>query len=397
MTQAETGTNVIVLGAGAAGLMCALEAGRRGRRVRVLELNDKPGKKILISGGGRCNFTNLNVRPECYLSANPHFCKSALSRYTAADFIALLQKHGVAFHEKKLGQLFCDGSARQIVDLLLAECQKVGVRIQLGERVQLIRSEGVRHFVVQSSGGTFTAQSVVVATGGLSVPTIGISALGYDLARQFGVGLQPTRAGLVPFTLTPTDLQRFALLSGVSAACEVSTARQMFAENLLLTHRGLSGPAILQLSSYWQAGEAISVNWLPGTEFEEFFAMAQRTRPEQEFKTWVGETLPKRLVPMLVGENVGRQRLKSFSARQICQIGKQLQEWTIIPAGTEGYRTAEVTVGGVDCDALSPQTMECRKVPGLYFIGEVVDVTGWLGGYNFQWAWSSGWAAGQSA
>jgi len=388
--------DVVILGGGAAGLMCAIEAGKRGRRVLVVERSEKVGKKILISGGGRCNFTNLRVTPENFLSANPHFCKSALARYSQADFIALVERHGIAYHEKELGQLFCDQSAKLIVKMLVDECRTTGVRIETDCAVSAVeRNTG--GFSLQSNRGEIRATSLVIATGGLSVPKMGATAFGYELARQFGHSIEPTRAGLVPLTFGPDDLVRYRDLSGVSLPVLIHCKRQSFANAMLFTHRGISGPAVLQISSYWSPGDELSINFLPLTDPSEWLKARQSSRPESELKTVLGEFLPKRLAQRLCDIDLGSRLLRQYATRELVAVCERLQAWPMNPAGTEGYRTAEVTVGGVSTDELSSSTMESKKVPGLYFIGEVVDVTGHLGGFNFQWAWSSGWAAGQVA
>lgn len=389
--------DVVILGGGAAGLMCAIEAGKRGRRVLVVERSEKVGKKILISGGGRCNFTNLRVTPENFLSANPHFCKSALARYSQADFIAMVERHGIAYHEKELGQLFCDQSAKLIVKMLVDECRTAGVRIETDCAVSAAERNTGGGFALQSNRGEIRAASLVIATGGLSVPKMGATAFGYELARQFGHSIEPTRAGLVPLTFGPDDLVRYRDLSGVSLPVLIHCKRQSFANAMLFSHRGISGPAVLQISSYWNPGDRLSVNFLPLTDPSEWLKARQSSRPESELKTVLGEFLPKRLAQRLCDIDLGSRPLRQYATRELVAVCERLQAWPMNPAGTEGYRTAEVTVGGVSTDGLSSSTMESKKVPGLYFIGEVVDVTGHLGGFNFQWAWSSGWAAGQVA
>jgi predicted Rossmann fold flavoprotein len=386
--------DVIILGGGAAGLMCALEAGRRERRVLLLEHAERIGKKILISGGGRCNFTNLHCQPENFLSANPHFCKSALARYTPADFIALVEKHGIRYHEKTLGQLFCDGSAREIVEMLERECQEAGVEILVNTNAGEIRNTD--GFTVQVSGKDFRAQSLVVATGGLSIPKMGATAFGYELARQFGVGIVECRPALVPFTLNPEDRERYCDLAGVSAETTVSIAGDPappFREKLLITHRGLSGPAILQISSYWRAPAPISVDLAPERDVTAPLRQPKARRDAAAAKAAFRQRLPNRLADRWVDLHPPGD----WTNRGIAEMERHVHQWEIFPAGTEGYDKAEVTVGGVDTSELSAKTMECRKVPGLFFIGEVVDVTGHLGGFNFQWAWSSGFCAGQAA
>jgi predicted Rossmann fold flavoprotein len=388
-------TDVLIIGASASGLMCAIEAGKRGRKVMVLDHANKPGKKILMSGGGRCNFTNLEVSADNFISHNPHFCKSALSRYTQWDFIALVNAYRIPWHERDLGKLFCDNSARDILEMLLEECKKARVTIRLGCDIKALEKKEHRTFAVTTSLGTFEASSLVIASGGLSIPKMCASPLGYKVAGQFGHHIWPTTAGLVPFTLQPQDRARLADLPGISVACLVSNTRMQFRENILFTHRGLSGPAILQISSYWKAGEAISINLLPELDVVNFLKTRQATQANIKLKTLLAEVLPKRLIPALLGQETADKPLQELSQHRMEAIARQLQDWQINPGGTEGYRTAEVTLGGVDCNELSSRTMESSKVEGLYFIGEVVDVTGWLGGYNFQWAWSSGWCAGQ--
>lgn len=377
--------DVIVAGGGAAGLMCALRAGQRGRRVLVLEHADKVGKKILISGGGRCNFTNLYSRPEAFLSANPHFCKSALARYSQHDFIALVGKHRIAWHEKTLGQLFCDGSARQIVAMLLAECAAAGVEVKVAHRI--IGVDKSDRFTVTTDHGSFTSSSLVLATGGLSIPKMGATGFAHDVARRFGLRLTETRPALVPLTLQVPEL------SGVSLEVVTRLGRASFREAMLFTHRGLSGPAILQISSYWEGGQAIAIDLLPDVDAAFFLRERKRARPKAELRTVLGEVLPQRLANQLAPEGT----MANMRDRDLEALSEHLKAWKIVPTGTEGYAKAEVTVGGVDTDELSSRTMEARKLPGLFVIGEAVDVTGWLGGYNFQWAWSSGWAAGEAA
>lgn len=389
-----TETDVIIIGAGASGLMCAIEAGKRGRKVMVLDHANKAGKKILMSGGGRCNFTNYSIDPDNFISNNPHFSKSALSRYSQWDFLALIARYHIPYHERDHGQLFCDESAKDILSMLLAECADAGAVVQLNTPIDSIE-QLTNRFHLKTDKGDFTSQSLVVATGGLSIPKMGASPLGYKIAQQFGLNVLPTRAGLVPFTLQPDDKDKFSTLSGIAVPCVVSNERQGFSENILFTHRGLSGPAVLQLSSYWRAGEEVVINLLPQVNLEAELKSLRRQKLKSTLKTILDGYLPKRLVSCLLSEELLAISLPDLSDRQIQQIADQLHNWKIKPNGTEGYRTAEVTVGGVDCEALSSKTMESKKVPGLYFIGEVVDVTGWLGGYNFQWAWSSGWCAGQ--
>lgn len=387
-------TDVIIIGAGASGLMCAIEAGKRGRQVRVLDHANKAGKKILMSGGGRCNFTNYSIEPNNYISHNPHFCKSALSRYSQWDFLALIDRYHIPFHEREHGQLFCNESAKDILDMLLAECAKAGVIVQLSTGIDAIERLNNR-FQVKTPHGNFSGESLVVATGGLSIPKMGATPLGYKIAEQFGLKVWPTRAGLVPFTLQPEDKEKFSALSGIALPCIVSNSRQSFSENVLFTHRGLSGPAILQISSYWNAGETIAINLLPQINLDIELKSKRRQKLKNKLKTILEGYLPKRLVSVFLPESLLERSLQELSDKQIQQVAEQLHNWTIKPNGTEGYRTAEVTSGGVDCDAISSKTMASKQVPGLYFIGEVLDVTGWLGGYNFQWAWSSAWCAGQ--
>jgi predicted Rossmann fold flavoprotein len=376
--------DVIVAGAGAAGLMCALRAGQRGRSVLLLDHAVKVGKKILISGGGRCNFTNLHCRPESFLSANPHFCKSALARYTQHDFIALVDRHRIAWHEKTLGQLFCDGSARQIVAMLLAEADAVGVDVRVAHRITGIEKSD--RFTVRTDQGDFAASAMVLATGGLSIPKMGATGFSHATARRFGLAVTETRPALVPLTLPVPEL------SGVSLDVVASLGKVRFREAMLFTHRGLSGPAILQISSYWRPGQEISIDLLPDLNANAFLKERKRTRPKAELRTVLGEILPARLAQTLVAEGT----MANLPDRDLEALAARLKAWKIVPNGTEGYAKAEVTAGGVDTAELSSQTLEAKKVPGLYVIGEAVDVTGWLGGYNFQWAWSSGWVAGEA-
>ncbi|EOI5727096.1 NAD(P)/FAD-dependent oxidoreductase [Cronobacter malonaticus] len=389
--------DAIITGAGAAGLFCAALAGQAGRRVLVLDNGKKPGRKILMSGGGRCNFTNLYVEPAAYLSANPHFCKSALARYTQWDFIDLVGKHGIAWHEKTLGQLFCDDSAEQIVTMLMAECEKGGVTVRLRSEVLAIARDD-SGYTLTLNGGTVTTPKLVIASGGLSMPGLGATPFGYKVAEQFGLKVLPTRAGLVPFTLHKPLLEQIQTLSGVSVPAVVTADNgTVFRESILFTHRGLSGPAILQISSYWQPGEWVTVNLLPDTDAAAFIDEQRAAHPNQSLKNTLAMLLPKRLVECL--QSLGQipdVTLKQLNSRQQQELLETLHGWRVQPNGTEGYRTAEVTLGGVDTHELSSRTMEARNVPGLYFIGEVVDVTGWLGGYNFQWAWSSAWACAQA-
>ena len=386
---------VLIIGAGAAGLMCAIEAGKRHRTVVVLDQANKPGKKILMSGGGRCNFTNYHVTPDNFISHNPHFSKSALSRYTQWDFIELVKKHKILFHEKTLGQLFCDNKSKEILELLLSECTDAGVEIRLSAKIDSIEKLNDHHFKVKSTRGIFHCQSLVIATGGLSIPTMGSSPFGYKVAEQFGIKIWPTRAGLVPLTLQPQALTHLSELSGIAIDSIVSSEQASFRENILFTHRGLSGPAILQISSYWQPGDELKINLLPQTHLETVLLNHKQQHPQKQLKNILCDYFPKRVVEILFNSPFSEKTLQVISHRELEEQAIRINAWTIIPNGTEGYRTAEVTLGGIDCDALSSKTMEANEVKGLYFIGEVVDVTGWLGGFNFQWAWSSGWAAGQ--
>ncbi|MCW1875968.1 NAD(P)/FAD-dependent oxidoreductase [Erwinia sp. INIA-01] len=389
--------DVIVIGAGAAGLFCAAQAGQKGLRVLLIDNGKKAGRKILMSGGGRCNFTNLYTEPAAYLSHNPHFCKSALARYTQWDFIDMVNRHGIAWHEKTLGQLFCDDSAQQIVDLLLKECEVGNVTLRLRSEVMSV-VRGDSGYTLQLNGAEVQAEKLVIASGGLSMPGLGASPFGYKIAEQFGLKVFPTRAGLVPFTLHKPLLEQLQTLSGVSVP-SVMTAEDgtVFKEALLFTHRGLSGPAVLQLSSYWQPGEFVTIDLSPQQDIDAFINEERNQHPNQSLKNTLAKLLPKRLVEclQLLG-HVPECTLKQLNSRQQGELATTLHQWRVQPNGTEGYRTAEVTLGGVDTTQLSSKTMEARDVPGLYFIGEVVDVTGWLGGYNFQWAWSSAWACAQA-
>ncbi|HBR1223377.1 TPA: NAD(P)/FAD-dependent oxidoreductase [Klebsiella quasipneumoniae subsp. similipneumoniae] len=389
--------DAIVVGAGAAGMFCAAQAGQLGCRILLLDNGKKPGRKILMSGGGRCNFTNMYVEPAAYLSQNPHFCKSALARYTQWDFIELVGKYGIAWHEKTLGQLFCDDSAEQIVTLLLAECEKGGVQIRLRSEILSVERDE-QGYRLQVNGETLATKKLVIASGGLSMPGLGASPFGYKIAEQFGLKVLPTRAGLVPFTLHKPLLEQLQVLSGVSVPSTITAENgTLFRENLLFTHRGLSGPAVLQISSYWQPGEFVTVNLLPDCNLEEFLNEQRGAHPNQSLKNTLAMQLPKRLVECL--QQLGQipdVTLKQLNVRDQQALVETLTAWRVQPNGTEGYRTAEVTLGGVDTNELSSRTMEARKAPGLYFIGEVMDVTGWLGGYNFQWAWSSAWACAQA-
>jgi predicted Rossmann fold flavoprotein len=388
--------DVLIIGGGAAGLMCAIAAGKRGRRVLVLEGSNKIGKKILMSGGGRCNFTNLNCTPENFLSANPRFCISALSRYSPTNIVELVEKHDIAWHEKKVGQLFCDHTSKDILDMLLEECEWAGVIIQTHCEIS-----GVAHnerFDVETNKGTFSSESLVIATGGLSIPRMGASDFGYRIARQFGLKIQETSAGLVPFTFSGAMHEMTGRLSGVSLKATMSTGKRSFTEDVLFTHRGVSGPAALQLSSYWLPGTDIEIDLLPGQDVSALLVAAKSIQPGARVRTVLSEIMPRALVlelQDLIWPGVAEQPLAEISNDELRRIGQQLNAWQVRPSGTEGYRTAEVTLGGVDTDELSSKTMECKKQSDLYFIGEVVDVTGHLGGFNFQWAWASAHAAGE--
>jgi predicted Rossmann fold flavoprotein len=382
--------DALILGGGAAGLMCAIEAGKRGRRVAVLERADRLGKKILISGGGRCNFTNLHCRPENFISANPHFAKSALARYTPADFIALVEKHGIPYHEKALGQLFCDRSARDILAILEAECRDASVTVFLNTKIQ--RVERTPEFVVRAADAEFRAPVLVAATGGLSIPRMGATSFGYDLARQFGLAIREPWPGLVPLLLSPRDCARFCDLAGVSAEVIAGCDGQGFREKMLITHRGLSGPAILQVSSYWKKPRPIEIDLAPEREIAEAFRDPATPRSLHTLRAELRQFLPQRLADRWLEANAPT----SWTNQALADFERKAHSWALTPAGTEGYEKAEVTAGGVDTDELSAKTMESKKVPGLFFIGEVVDVTGHLGGFNFQWAWSSGAAAGRA-
>ena len=389
-------TDVVVIGAGAAGLMCAFTAAARGRRVLLLDHANKAGKKILMSGGGRCNFTNMYTEPANFLSGNPHFCKSALARYTQWDFIEMVVRHGVPYHEKKLGQLFCDHKSSDILGMLLDECQQAGVDMRLDTAVQTIEKldAGYR---LQTGLGEVACQSLVIATGGLSIPTLGASGFGYQVARQFGHQVLPPRAGLVPFTITEPQLKGICeALSGTSVEdCLVSCNGQSFRENILFTHRGLSGPAILQVSSYWQPGDTVEINLLPHLDLPQWLEEQRLERPNTELKTLLGELFTRKMAGLLAEHWFVSRPLKQYSQAELNDVAERLGNWQLVPAGTEGYRTAEVTLGGIDTREVSSKTMESQKAAGLYFIGEVLDVTGHLGGFNFQWAWASGYAAAQ--
>ena len=394
MTAASDNFDVIILGAGAAGLMCALTAGQRGRKVLLLERNDKAGAKILISGGGRCNFTNLGVAPDRFVSDNPRFCVSALRRYTQWDFIGLVERHRISYHEKTLGQLFCDGSARAIVAMLLQECAVGGVDLRLGQSVTNISKPD--DFRVETSSGVFTVPAVVLATGGLSIPKMGATAFSHEAARRFGLRVTETRPGLVPFRAGHDAPGFDPSLAGVSLEASVSCGRHTFRENILFTHRGLSGPAILQISSYWRPGDAIAVDLLPDLDATAFFKERKRLRPKALPQTVLAEVLPARLAQFLTAAHLPSGEMANIPDRRLARLAEHLNGWRFIPSETEGFAKAEVTVGGIDTRDLSSKTFEARDVKGLYVIGEALDVTGWLGGYNFQWAWSSGWCAGQA-
>ncbi len=388
--------DVIVLGAGGAGLMCAMQAGARGRSVRVLDHGEKIGHKILISGGGRCNFTNLGAKAERYISGNPHFCKSAMARFTPQDFIALVEKHGIAYHEKKLGQQFCDGPAQQIVDMLLEECRKAGVELTLGCVIEGIEKTA-DGFVVNTTHGRMRCAKLVVATGGLSIPKMGATNFGYKVAYQFGLKVVTTEPALVPFTFSEKDLEFYSDLSGISFDAEVRCGKVKFRENVLLTHRGVSGPAILQISSYWAPGEEIHVRILPDVDWTAYLKGLRDTAPKKDMAAALGDLLAKRFVDVMATRyGFAGKPCGMLNDKDIAKIDTALRDFVIKPNGTEGYRKAEVTRGGVDTDELNATTLEAKKVEGLHFIGEVVDVTGWLGGYNFQWAWASGAAAGRA-
>lgn len=385
--------DVIVIGGGAAGLMCAATAGYRGRKVLLIDHANKVGKKILMSGGGRCNFTNLYVEPSNYLSHNPHFCKSALSRFTQWDFLDMVNRHGIAYHEKTQGQLFCDNKANDILQMLLSECESAGVTVQTHCSVDSVKRDA--QFLVATSGGLYQAESVVVATGGLSIPTMGATGFGYQLAKQFGLEVLETTASLVPFTLSGKWQERTSSLSGISLPVTVTTPRQSFSDAMLFTHRGLSGPAVLQASNYWFLGEPITVDFLPGCHLSEHIRQWQKDNPKQELKTLLNTVLPKRFVLSWLEQTPSAKPIAQYGNAEIDELAERFHRWQVTPSGTEGYRTAEVTRGGVNTDAVSSKTFEAKEVTGLYFVGEVLDVTGWLGGFNFQWAWASGYCAGQ--
>ncbi|KQZ97620.1 hypothetical protein ASD74_10725 [Rhizobium sp. Root564] len=388
--------DVLILGAGAAGMMCAIRAGQRGRSVIVLDHAKAPGEKIRISGGGRCNFTNIHAGPKNYLSQNPHFAKSALARYTPRDFLDLVEKHKIAWHEKTLGQLFCDDSAKDIIRMLLTEMQAVGAKLRLQTEITSVEGTATGGFRVATSQGVIEAKSLVVATGGKSIPKMGSTGFAYKLAEQFGLPLVEPRPGLVPLTLDPSQLERLSPLSGVAVPADISHGKTTFREALLFTHRGLSGPSILQISSYWREGDSIRLKLEPDLDITEKLKAAKKANGRQSAQTALGEILPKRLAQYLVEQSGLTSHLADLSDKALMALAASAQDWQIRPSGSEGYRTAEVTLGGVDTGHLDSKSMQAKAVPGLYFIGEAVDVTGWLGGYNFQWAWASGYAAGES-
>ncbi len=387
--------DVVIIGGGAAGLMCGRVAGRRGRSVLILDHARRPAEKIRISGGGRCNFTNLHSSPTAFLSNNRHFCKSAFTRYTQDDFVQLVTQHQIAFHEKKLGQLFCDDSAQQIIDMLLAECRDAGAELRLNTVVKHVEATADGYHV-DTGDKQIACRSLVIATGGLSIPKIGATRFGYDIARQFGLKVTTVKPALVPLTFEADFLERCRTLSGLSVDAEVRHGKTMFREGLLFTHRGLSGPSILQISSYWDEGEDIRINLLPDIDAAAFLTARKAATPRQEVLTALSECLPRRLAADILDETAASGRLADQPNAVLARLGERINRWQVTPSGSEGYRTAEVTLGGVDVGELSSKTMEARGQPGLYFIGEVVDVTGHLGGYNFQWAWSSGFVAGEA-
>ncbi len=393
---ASTETDIVVIGAGAAGLMCAATAAYQGHRVLVLDHANKAGKKILMSGGGRCNFTNLNTAPEHFVSANPHFCKSALKRYSPWHFVELVERHGIEHVEKAPGQLFCAESSKEILGVLLTECEWAGAEIALNTAIKRV-SKTDNGFSLATSAGTITCQKLVVACGGLSIPTMGATGFGYQLAEQFGLTVLPTRAGLVPFTLQPDDKAWLAELSGISTDVVASTARARFAEPMLITHRGLSGPAMLQVSSFWTPGQGVTVDWLPQVVDPVAELVTERQQhPNRGLERWLRQYFSQRLAAALTDQFGWQGNLQQFSNERLAAVAATLKGWSFKPSGTEGYRTAEVTLGGVDTDAISSKNFEVKSVPGLHFIGEVLDVTGQLGGFNFQWAWASGWCTGQA-
>lgn len=395
MTNEVTSVDVLVIGAGAAGLFCATEAARRGRKTLIIDHANKAGKKILMSGGGRCNFTNLDISPEHFLSQNPNFVRSALSRYTQWDFIAQVEQAGIAYHEKTLGQLFCDNSSKDIQQMLLTALAEAGAELQLTVEVHAIQKTA-QGFFTETSYGDIRCDSLVIATGGLSIPTMGATDFGYRIAEQFGHSVLEYRASLVPFTWNSRQKGSWSALSGVSLPVEVTCENgKSFSLDALITHRGLSGPAMLQISNYWQPGEALEINWLPGLDIREEIQQARRTHGKKRVKNWLASYLPSRLADFFVARWHQQKTLAELTKQDVEYWTQALHHWAFMPGGTEGYRTAEVTLGGVDTKDISSKTLASQRVPDLYFIGEVLDVTGWLGGYNFQWAWSSGWAAGQ--
>lgn len=384
--------NAIIIGGGAAGLFCAIHAGKRGRSVLLIEHNDRTGRKIEISGGGRCNFTNLNVSPENFVSSNPRFCISALNRFTQHDFIALVEQHRIPYHEKKMGQLFCDDKSNRIVNMLMNECKRARVEFALTTRVESIEKHD--HFRIKTNNTTYSCDALVIATGGLSLPKVGASGFGYQLAKQFGINVVEQRPGLVPLTFRDDDLSIWGDLRGLSFPAQVQYQSTEFKENVLFTHKGISGPAVLQISNYWQDLDELTINLMPQTDINA--KLNQNHSRNIQLNTFLNQHIPSRLSTKFVDQYFDNKPLKQYTPKELNRIAEQLQQWVIHPSGTEGYKKAEVTLGGIDTRELSPKTMECKKVSGLYFIGEVVDVTGWLGGYNFQWAWSSGFAAGQA-
>jgi predicted Rossmann fold flavoprotein len=394
VTQNKFEFDTVIVGAGAAGLMCAIEAGKRGRKVAIIELAGAIGKKILISGGGRCNFTNIYCSPANYISKNPHFCKSALARYTPFDFIELVQKHNIAFHEKTLGQQFCDNSSRQIVDMLKKECDENNVQIFLNTQITQVTKDN--KFTITTNNSVFESQTLVIASGGLSIPKMGSTDFAHKIAKQFGLSVINCKPGLVPLTVSAKDLSRFSDLSGISMMCQTSCNDQSFKESFLFTHRGVSGPAVLQISSYWDPSNNISFNLLPDVDILNELMSAKKRGERSELKTILSNFIPKKFCEVLSQELGNSKPINEYSDKDLKHISSTLTNWLITPSGTEGYPKAEVTIGGVDTDELSSKTMESKKVSGLYFIGEGVDVTGHLGGFNFQWAWASGHAAGQS-
>lgn len=389
--------DVVVIGAGAAGLMAAAKSGERGRRAVLLDHAKRPGKKILISGGGRCNFTNYYIEPEKYLCENPHFCKSALSQYTQWDFISLMEKYKIAYHEKTLGQLFCDDSAKDVVAMLVAECEKNSVNFSYETEILSIEKLESGLFVIKTNKSDYQCESVVIATGGLSMPKLGATPFAYKIAEQFDLEVLPTRAGLVPFTLDPALKEVLAEVSGISTNVTVTTNNTSFAEDMLITHRGLSGPAILQISSYWNSGNIVEIDLLPSENIKDIINEALSEQPNVSTKNLLSTHFAKRFVEKLIDLfEIPNIPIKQLSHKQIQLLSENIHSWSLKPSGTEGYRTAEVTIGGLNTNHLSSKTMEVKTVPGLFFIGEATDVTGWLGGYNFQWAWSSGWVAGMN-